>query len=171
MSASSATGQLVFLPLIASLTDQLGWRLALVFVCGMLGLAALLAFALMRDRPSDLNLPPYGEREVVPAPPGRTLRSGQIGQALQSEPNMSAEGEQLAVAKAHAILNTLNPDAERPRHGGCDMAVWHRVRRRQCCRCAPLLNLVPNQRRNVRAADIFDGAESAVGWGQAEIRR
>ena len=35
----------------------------------MLGLAALLAFALMRDRPGDLNLPPYGEREVVPAPP------------------------------------------------------------------------------------------------------
>jgi sugar phosphate permease len=69
LSASSATGQLVFLPLIASLTDHLGWRLALVFVCGLLGLAALLAFALMRDRPSDLNLPPYGEREIVPAPP------------------------------------------------------------------------------------------------------
>ena len=64
LSASSATGQLVFLPLIASLTDHFGWRLALVFVCGLLGLAALLALALMRDRPSDLNLPPYGEREI-----------------------------------------------------------------------------------------------------------
>jgi MFS family permease len=69
LSASSATGQLVFLPLIASLTDHLGWRIALVFVCGMLLLAALLAFALMRDRPSDLDLPPYGERDVVPPPP------------------------------------------------------------------------------------------------------
>src|SRR5262249_17257064 len=69
LAANSATGQLVFVPLIASLTDLLGWRLALVFGCGMLGLAALLAFALMRDRPSDLNLPPYGERDVVPAPP------------------------------------------------------------------------------------------------------
>ena len=69
LSASSATGQLVFLPLIASLTDHFGWRLALVFVCGLLGLAALLAFALMRDRPSDLDLPPYGEREIVPPPP------------------------------------------------------------------------------------------------------
>ena len=47
----------------------LGWRVALVFVCGMLMLAALLAFALMRDRPSDLDLPPYGERDVVPPPP------------------------------------------------------------------------------------------------------
>jgi MFS family permease len=69
LTASSATGQLVFLPLMASLTDQLGWRVALVFVCGMLMLAALLAFALMRDRPSDLDLPPYGERDVVPPPP------------------------------------------------------------------------------------------------------
>jgi MFS family permease len=68
LSASSATGQLVFLPLIASLTDRLGWRLALVFVCGLLALAALLALALMRDRPSDLDLPPYGDREVVPPP-------------------------------------------------------------------------------------------------------
>jgi MFS family permease len=69
LSASSATGQLVFLPLIASLTDQFGWRLALVFVCGMVGIAALLAFALMRDRPSDVHLPPYGERDIVPPPP------------------------------------------------------------------------------------------------------
>jgi MFS family permease len=69
LTASSATGQLVFLPLIASLTDHFGWRLALVFVCGLLAVAALLALALMRDRPSDLNLPPYGESAVVPPPP------------------------------------------------------------------------------------------------------
>jgi MFS family permease len=69
LSASSATGQLVFLPLIASLTDRLGWRLALVFVCCVLGIVALLAFMLMRDRPSDVRLPPYGERDVVPPPP------------------------------------------------------------------------------------------------------
>jgi MFS family permease len=69
LSASSATGQLVFLPLMASLTDHLGWRSALVFVCCLLAVTALLAFALMRDRPSDLRLPPYGERDIVPPPP------------------------------------------------------------------------------------------------------
>jgi MFS family permease len=69
LSASSATGQLVFLPLMASLTDHLGWRSALVFVCCLLAITALLAFALMRDRPSDLRLPPYGERDIVPPPP------------------------------------------------------------------------------------------------------
>ena len=37
LSASSATGQLVFLPLIAELTERFGWRVALVFVCGSSG--------------------------------------------------------------------------------------------------------------------------------------
>jgi len=68
LSASSATGQLVFLPLIAELTERFGWRMALVFVCGLLALAALAAAALMRDRPSDLDLPPYGETVVTPPP-------------------------------------------------------------------------------------------------------
>jgi MFS family permease len=69
LTASSATGQLVFLPLIAELTGRFGWRLALVFFCGLLVLAAIVALLLMRDRPSDLNLPPYGESAVTPPPP------------------------------------------------------------------------------------------------------
>ena len=52
LSASSATGQLVFLPLIADLTERFGWRIALVFVCGLVAAAALAALALMRDRPT-----------------------------------------------------------------------------------------------------------------------
>jgi len=68
LTASSATGQLVFLPLMAELTERCGWRVALIFVCGLLVLAALLALALMRDRPSDVGLPPYGETAVTPAP-------------------------------------------------------------------------------------------------------
>src|SRR5690349_512805 len=72
LSASSATGQLVFLPLIADLTERFGWRVALVAVCGLLAVTALAALALMRDRPSDLNLPPYGESAVLPPPPAGT---------------------------------------------------------------------------------------------------
>ncbi len=68
LAASSATGQLVFLPLIADLTTRFGWRMALVFVCGLLALAAIAALVLMRDRPSDLNLPLYGETTVSPPP-------------------------------------------------------------------------------------------------------
>jgi len=69
LTASSATGQLVFLPLIAELTTRYGWRMALVFICGLLALAAIAALLLMRDRPSDLGLPPYGETAVTPPPP------------------------------------------------------------------------------------------------------
>jgi len=69
LAASSATGQLVFLPLIAELTTRFGWRVALVFVSGVLTLTAIAVLVLMRDRPSDLNLPLYGETALSPPPP------------------------------------------------------------------------------------------------------
>jgi predicted MFS family arabinose efflux permease len=69
LTASSATGQLVFLPLLAALTETVGWRIALAFVCGALGIAAVAVFALMRDRPSDVGLLPFGERSGEPARP------------------------------------------------------------------------------------------------------
>jgi MFS family permease len=68
LAASSATGQLLFLPLIAEFTTRFGWRGALIFVAGVLGLTAIVALLFMRDRPSDLGLPLYGEAAVT-APP------------------------------------------------------------------------------------------------------
>src|SRR5260370_4162548 len=68
LAASNATGQLVFLPLIADLASGLGWRGALMFVAGMLAVVALVASLLMHDRPSDLNLPLYGESKITPRP-------------------------------------------------------------------------------------------------------
>lgn len=69
LSASTATGQLAFLPLLAALTERFGWRASVLLVCGAILLAAMVVLLLMRDRPADLGLPPYGEREVHPAPP------------------------------------------------------------------------------------------------------
>src|SRR6059058_2508268 len=40
LTASVATGQLVFLPALAAITEQLGWRIALGLVCMMLAIAA-----------------------------------------------------------------------------------------------------------------------------------
>ena len=68
LTASAATGQLVFLPLLASLTDHMGWRTALALMCGMLGLAALAVLMVMRDRPSDLGLRPFGDDGKLPLP-------------------------------------------------------------------------------------------------------
>lgn len=71
LTASVATGQLLFLPALAAITDRVGWRFALALVCMMLGVAALAVLMLMRDRPSDVGQRPYGDEgtEPLPAPP------------------------------------------------------------------------------------------------------
>jgi sugar phosphate permease len=72
LTASSATGQLIFLPLAASLIQHHGWRVAVApTVIGCVGIAAL-AFCLLCERPRDVSLAPFGadarSREaVVPA--------------------------------------------------------------------------------------------------------
>jgi MFS family permease len=69
LTASTATGQLVFLPMLAALTERYGWRLAMCVVVAGLLLALLLVLLLMRDRPSDLALPRYGDTAPTPTPP------------------------------------------------------------------------------------------------------
>jgi MFS family permease len=71
LTASVATGQLVFLPLVATLTDRYGWRIAAALMCVMLGVAAFAVLMIMRDRPSDLGLRPFGDQGTDPivAPP------------------------------------------------------------------------------------------------------
>lgn len=77
LAASTATGQLVFLPLLATMTENLGWRTSLGFICVALVLVSLVVLALMRDRPSDLDLPAYGDIKIAPAPP-QTANFGQL---------------------------------------------------------------------------------------------
>jgi sugar phosphate permease len=60
LTASSATGQLVFLPLAASLIQHHGWRVAVTPVVLCCLSVAGLAFCLLRDRPQDLGLVAYG---------------------------------------------------------------------------------------------------------------
>src|SRR5258705_2607566 len=74
LTASVATGQLVFLPLLAHLTDRFGWRIALGLICVVLAVSASAVLLLMRDRPSDLGLRPFGDTgtEPLPAPPPNT---------------------------------------------------------------------------------------------------
>ena len=61
LSAANATGQLLFLPLLANLVEARGWRAATLVVAG----AAVVVFAIvllfMRDRPEDLGLLRYGQ--------------------------------------------------------------------------------------------------------------
>jgi len=68
LTASVATGQLVFLPLLASLTERHGWRVALGLVCVMLCVSAFAILMIMRDRPSDVGLRPFGYEGTAPLP-------------------------------------------------------------------------------------------------------
>jgi MFS family permease len=68
LTASVATGQLIFLPLLASLTERYGWRVGLGLMCVMLGLSAFAVLMIMRDRPSDVGLRPFGDTGTDPLP-------------------------------------------------------------------------------------------------------
>src|SRR6202451_1031415 len=68
LTASVATGQLVFLPLLAGVTERMGWRIALALICVMLGVAAFAVLMLMRDRPGDVGLRPFGDEGTAPLP-------------------------------------------------------------------------------------------------------
>lgn len=69
LTAANATGQLIFLPVVASLTDRHGWRPAAVTVAlAALAVVPLVAF-LMRDHPHDVGLQAFGATASDPGPP------------------------------------------------------------------------------------------------------
>jgi predicted MFS family arabinose efflux permease len=78
MTASNATGQLIFLPLLASLAETIGWRAALVFVAASLTIAFVLAALFLRDHPADVGLPIYGRADVTAVP----RRAGRLRELL-----------------------------------------------------------------------------------------
>jgi sugar phosphate permease len=62
LTAGYAAGQLVFLPTMATLATNAGWRIAsLVLVAAVVVLLPVIA-VLMRDRPEDLGLARYGDQ-------------------------------------------------------------------------------------------------------------
>jgi sugar phosphate permease len=67
-SASTATGQLLFLPIATWLIENVGWRvsvLPIVVGCTLMGILVIL---FMSNRPSELGLPPFGDvSPIVPA--------------------------------------------------------------------------------------------------------
>src|SRR3954453_2225101 len=69
LTASNATGQLIFLPLLAFIVTHWGWRYAAGTAAAralVLGVPVVLVF--MRDRPYDLGLAPYGGHALEPPP-------------------------------------------------------------------------------------------------------
>ncbi|WP_181274236.1 MFS transporter [Brevibacterium oceani] len=68
LTAGSATGQLIFLPPVATIAESTGWRPASLLI-GIVALAAVpLVWFFLRDHPSDRGVLPYGATEADVAP-------------------------------------------------------------------------------------------------------
>jgi sugar phosphate permease len=66
LTASAATGQLVFMPSLAKIVEEFGWRYAVGTMAGLALLMAPIVFLLMRDRPQDKGILPLGQPAGVP---------------------------------------------------------------------------------------------------------
>ncbi|GAB7521806.1 MFS transporter [Paraburkholderia sp. 2C] len=66
LTASSATGQLVFLPMLAAIAEHHGWRPVVWVVALAAGVVLPLVAFLLPERPADLTLRPYGEPADAP---------------------------------------------------------------------------------------------------------
>jgi sugar phosphate permease len=81
LTASSATGALLFLPLAAWLSQHYGWRVALLPAAAACAVSGLGMFLVGRDHPAELGLAPYGETAVARA---RTASGNPAWAALQT---------------------------------------------------------------------------------------
>jgi MFS family permease len=79
LTAASATGQLIFLPLLAHLAVGYGWQWAAVAVAAGALLVLPLVVLFLRNSPADLDLRPYGADPATPvlppAPPPNPVRT------------------------------------------------------------------------------------------------
>ena len=86
LTAASATGQLIFLPVIARVTEGHGWRLASLIVAGAALAVVPLVLIFMRNWPQDKGLGPYGAQPGVETgpvkPPGSSFAAAFGGLVL-----------------------------------------------------------------------------------------
>ncbi|KXK62189.1 MFS transporter [Micromonospora rosaria] len=111
LTAGGAAGQLVFLPLLAVLVADHGWRAAaLVVTVAALAVVPLVVW-LLREHPADLGLPAYGATEVVPPAPvtgGAASRAlGALATAARTRPFwLLAGGFAICGATTNGLVGT-----------------------------------------------------------------
>jgi MFS family permease len=99
LAAASSTGQLVFLPILSSLAVQQGWRLAALTTTAAALVVVPLVLWLLRDRPAELGLPPYGGDRVEPHQPS----SGAAGLAIRTLRDAARTGPFWVLSASFAI--------------------------------------------------------------------
>lgn len=66
LTASTATGALIFIPTLAMLTERHGWRAVVLAVAGAALFMVPITLLLLPERPSDVGLVPFGANGPVP---------------------------------------------------------------------------------------------------------
>jgi MFS family permease len=83
LGAAWATGQLVFLPLLARLVETNGWRWASAFIAAGSFVLVPLVLVVLRDRPGDVGLLPYGAPPETPIELSPARGSGSVWSAAR----------------------------------------------------------------------------------------
>jgi MFS family permease len=90
LTAANATGQLLFLPVLARLLEISGWRSVALLVALCAAAVFVVVWVWMRERPSQLGLAPYGGQAVSsgarPATPAVSLRPLQALRLASTSP-------------------------------------------------------------------------------------
>jgi MFS family permease len=81
-TAANATGQLIFLPLLASLIGAFGWRAAALTTLGVALVVTVLVAVFMRDQPVDVGQTAYGVSEAPGPEVAQAPASSAIGGLL-----------------------------------------------------------------------------------------
>lgn len=81
LTAGSATGQLIFLPPVAALAEDVGWRPASLVIAVAALAVAPIAWLVMRDHPHDRGVLPFGADPQTWVPPAK-VTGGAMGRAI-----------------------------------------------------------------------------------------
>jgi len=86
LTAGGAAGNLIFLPVLANLTQDHGWRFAALTVAGVALLVVPLVWWKLRDDPSEIGIGPYGGEyeEPLSHPVGRIAPAGAARTAVRA---------------------------------------------------------------------------------------
>ncbi|MCM3588357.1 MFS transporter [Mesobacillus maritimus] len=63
LTASTATGQLILLPILASIIERYSWRPAIGLIVTLSSIMLIIIFLLMKNSPKEIGLLPYGREE------------------------------------------------------------------------------------------------------------
>lgn len=118
LTAGTATGQLVFLPLLAVLVSDHGWRPASLLVSGVALAAVPLIWFLLRDHPADVGLLPYG----APAPSPGVAPTPASSAATTSAPS-AAPSPVTPSSASPAVPSPVTPSAASPAAGAGRRAI------------------------------------------------